>query len=828
MARKKTRNTPAASAAGPVISQRTREALALLVIGVCLYLLVSLFSFTLRPLGGDAVPSGGWANLGGVVGYYLSDGLLFVFGFAAYVLVLFALAHAVLQLMHREVEKMVLKSLGAVVFTSMVALLIAGPEGMAGACEASPYGGGGRLGANLSPKLQVAFGGSGRILLLIFGALFSLLLATEWLFSALLQSGVGGLESGWEKLRQVRANARESEDEEDEYEDDEYEYEDEEEEEEYEDEDDEYEDEEYEDEDEEEEEEDEEEPADDAAAEPVAEEAAAPAKVVVPEVRPKAVLRPRKPPARKPRRRSMPAIAPADSEYPFPPVDLFSVPEASDESETQDLVDRNKRAIERRLGSFKIGAKVVGVSQGPAVTQYEVRLEEGIKVSRITSFEPDLAAALRAVAVRVVAPIPGRDTIGVEVPNSERQTVVLRELLDVYGRADDLAIPLYLGKDVAGEAIVEDLATMPHLLIAGTTGSGKSVAINSILLSILMTRTPAQVRMILIDPKMVELQHYCKVPHLSCEVVSNMKKAPGVLAWAVEEMERRYATLSSVGVNSIKSFNKLGAEELEKRLGRPVPPADVFLPYQVLVIDELADLMAVSQKEVEEYIQRLAQKSRAVGLHVIIATQRPSTDVITGVIKANLPCQMAFKVNRKIDSRVILDTNGAEKLLGHGDMLYVPPRSHRVTRAQCTFVSEEEILAVVRFLDEKGPRAVYIPDLVQSNTGAKRSPRDRDDIYNDAVEVVLGQQRGSATLLQRSLSVGYTRATRLLEMMEEDGLVGPFVGSKSREVLLTLEEWQVREEAVADELAELADADGAEEWDEEQADEQASEEVVAD
>jgi len=387
------------------------------------------------------------------------------------------------------------------------------------------------------------------------------------------------------------------------------------------------------------------------------------------------------------------------------------------------------------------------------------------------------------------------------VPNAERKMVPIRDLLDQFGRVEELGIPLFLGKDVAGQSIVEDLARMPHLLIAGTTGSGKSVCINAILLSILMTRTPKQVRLILVDPKMVELQAYKNTPHLCCDVVTNMKKAPGVLQWAVEEMENRYALLSAAGVNFIKSYNRLGQQELERRLQREVESDRVYLPYIVIVIDEFADLMSVAANEVEDSIQRLAQKSRAVGMHVVVATQRPSSEVITGIIKANLPTQIAFKVNRRIDSRVILDSNGAEKLLGHGDMLYVPPGGGTMTRAQGAFVAEEELQAVVRFLEERGQGPSFLPELVQSQSSSRGGMAERDELYREAAEVILGQGRGSATLLQRALSIGYTRATRLLEMMEEEGLVGPFVGSKSREVLLTLDEWKERELAVAAELA---------------------------
>ena len=432
---------------------------------------------------------------------------------------------------------------------------------------------------------------------------------------------------------------------------------------------------------------------------------------------------------------------------------------------------------------------------GPTITLYELKLAESIRVTKIIGFEPDLAAALEAEAVRIVAPIPGKATVGIEVPNPKREMVLMRELLELADGADDMAIPLCLGKDSKGEPIIEDLSTMPHLLVAGTTGSGKSVCINTILLSILMTRTPEQVKLILVDPKQVEMQGYRKVPHLCCEVVTNMKKAPSVLQWAVDEMENRYSLLSAAGTKDIKSYNRLGEAELAKRLGRDPDPDRVRLSYVVIVVDEFGDLMNVAAKDIENLIQRLAQKSRAVGMHVILATQRPSSEVITGVIKANLPCQIAFKVNRKIDSRVILDNNGAEKLLGHGDMLYQPPGGASQMRAQGTFVSEEEQLAVVSYLEEQGQAPDFNQDLMQRQSSSRPSGADRDELYYQAVEVIVGQQRGSATLLQRALSVGYTRATRLLELMEEDGIVGPFVGSKSREVLLTLEEWNARREA---------------------------------
>lgn len=832
------------------LSERAKEILALLWIGFCLYALLSLATFALPVVVGEAIPRGEGRNLGGSIGHSIAWGLIFVFGRASYLLLVFGLLHAVLLFVRREMAHVVQKLLGVLVLTVMVAILLAGEDGLRGHTPMTPYGAGGRLGIALSPRLHQMLGGPGRILFVIFGAIVAFMLATDWLFSKVLARGAERVTLAAQRLRtrgegeeagtadaealavateprERKPRTRKT---------------------------------------------DKLEAADGAALPevavaklpPLADEpevgivvevpdpaekparkgkskeadAGEPLVATAPEpepdpepdeedeadvATPAASTAPRRIKITRPKKQKRSEVAqqtlPFNPAYPFPPIDLFREPRHSDDATTRELIEKNAEAIEKKLSSFRIEAKVVGVSPGPAVTQYEVRLAEGIKVSKIVTFEADLAAALMAVSVRVVAPIPGKDTVGVEVPNSERQIVVMRELLDQFARAEHLSIPLYLGKDVAGKPIVEDLARMPHLLIAGTTGSGKSVCINTILLSVLMTRTPEQVRLILIDPKMVELQAYRKVPHLSCEVVTNMKKAPGVLQWAVEEMEKRYALFSSVGVNHIATFNKLGKEEIEKRLQREIQPQEARIPYQVLVIDELADLIVVAQNEVEESIQRLAQKSRAVGIHVILATQRPSADVITGVIKANLPCQIAFRVNRKIDSRVILDVSGAEKLLGHGDMLYMPPGSQGLVRAQGTYVSDEEIKRVVDFLQSQGQQPSFLPDLVQSETGSrKRSPAEVDDLYEKAVEIILGQQRGSATLLQRALAVGYTRATRLLELMEEDGLVGPFNGSKSRDVVMTFEEYQAREAAMKEELARLAESGGGDEAEADEAD----------
>jgi DNA segregation ATPase FtsK/SpoIIIE, S-DNA-T family len=842
--RRGTRFVPLEDVPSPGLSPRAREVVALALCGFSLYMMLGLATFRLADVD-LPIPTDGMQNLGGAVGYYLSLGFVRTLGFAGFVPFLLLLGYALALFLGRTLERVTIKLLGGVVFAAMLAILFAGSDGLAVGVEMTPYGAGGLFGRVVSPRLETYFGGTGRLLLVGFGALVSLLIATEWMFSQLLLRVVAALDVAWRRLwrrpapaaagvgiadldeqeaalprrrrkkavadatggaeavefadegeepaedevaadadgappegapaagagrrRRRKASAADAELDADEADD-------------------------------------EAEDADEQPVEPPA--AAAPPVVVPPPTPPKPVIvTPPKPRPKPPKRRPSGQTLPFD-DYPFPPFELFGEAQMGDLGATAEVLEQGGQAIVQKLASFNLEAQVVAASVGPAVTQFELKLAEGIRVNKVTTFESDLAAALKAISVRVVAPIPGKDTVGIEVPNAERQKVYMRDLLDQFGRAEDLAIPLFLGKDVAGSPIVEDLARMPHLLIAGTTGSGKSVCINTILLSILMTRTPQQVKLILVDPKMVELQAYKRVPHLCCDVVTNMKKAPGVLQWAVDEMENRYALLSAAGVNHIKNYNRLGAQELEKRLKRE-PDADrVQLPYIVIVIDEFADLMNVAQNDVEALIQRLAQKSRAVGMHVILATQRPSSEVITGIIKANLPCQIAFKVNRRIDSRVILDANGAEKLLGFGDMLYMPPGGGALMRAQGTFVADDEMHAVVQFLEEKGQEPAFMPSLVQTQSSSRPSIADQDDRYHEAVEIILGQQRGSATLLQRAMAVGYTRATRLLELMEADGLVGPFVGSKSRDVLMTLDEWRAREAAMQEaEAAEAADAE---------------------
>ncbi|MFM7136791.1 MAG: DNA translocase FtsK, partial [Planctomycetota bacterium] len=420
-----------------------------------------------------------------------------------------------------------------------------------------------------------------------------------------------------------------------------------------------------------------------------------------------------------------------------------------------------------------------------------------------TNLADDLAIALRVPSVRIVAPIPGKNSVGIEVPNTTRQMVRLREVIEeTQSKSRSMKIPIFLGKDVAGNPMVVDMASMPHLLIAGRTGTGKSVCLNSIIVSMLMTRRPDEVRMLMIDPKMVELTPYKSLPHLMHPVVTDMKKAEAILAWAVEKMEQRYALLAKVGVRHLTQYNALGREELLKRINpaseEEAAAIPTTMPFIVMIADEIADMMMTAGKEIEAHIIRLAQKSRAVGIHLILATQKPTVDVITGLIKSNLPARIAFQVASRTDSRVVLDEMGAERLLGNGDMLFLSPGTSQILRGQGTFLSDEEIGRVMAAIGTSEPQ--YAAELVNlqpagaEEAAGKRAddPRDKDDLYDAAVEVIIREGRGSVSLLQRALGVGYGRGARLIDFMAEDGVVGEYKGSQAREVLITMEDWAAR------------------------------------
>jgi S-DNA-T family DNA segregation ATPase FtsK/SpoIIIE len=482
--------------------------------------------------------------------------------------------------------------------------------------------------------------------------------------------------------------------------------------------------------------------------------------------------------------------APA-SAYIFPAESLLDDQEAVDQVELDALLADKTETLERTLLSFRIEARVVEIQKGPVISMFEMELAPGIKLGRVRALEDDLAIALRARSVRIVAPLPGKNTIGIEVPNPIREMVRLKPLLHCR-EFDDAkqAIPVFLGRDNAGRPLVMDLARMPHLLVAGATGSGKSVCLNTIISSILFTRTPEQVKLILIDPKMVEMSMFADAPHLASPVVTDMKRAPGILEWAVNKMEERYKLLAKAGVRNIAAYNKLSDERLRARFGESVDAEDFprKLPFVVIVVDELADLMMVAAKDVETSISRLAAKSRAVGIHIILATQRPSTNVITGLIKANLPTRIAFMVSSKIDSRVIMDSNGAEQLLGQGDMLMLSPSQTGLLRGQCTFMSDEEVGLVMEAVKtESGP--IYERDLVQRRSESETDPCELDELYDAAVRFIIGTQRGSASLLQRKFAIGYTRASRLIDLMADEGVLGEYKGSQARDVEMTIDEW---------------------------------------
>ena len=485
----------------------------------------------------------------------------------------------------------------------------------------------------------------------------------------------------------------------------------------------------------------------------------------------------------------------SDYELPSPDLLLESEPFCFEEHEKD--VRRKAKILEKTFADFGFHVRVVEIQTGPVVAQFEVELEAGLRLSKITALADDLAIALRVPSVRIVAPIPGKNTVGIEVPNAQRQLVRLREVMEE-GSAivQAMRIPVYLGKDVAGNPMVVDLASLPHLLIAGRTGTGKSVCLNSIIASILMCRRPEEVRMLLIDPKLVELSPYMHIPHLMHPVVTDMRKAEAIMAWAVEKMEERYHLLARAGVRHLSVYNQLGEEELMER----IQPADeeeraqipVQMPSIVMVADEMADLMMTAAKEVEGHIIRLAQKSRAVGIHLVMATQKPTVDIITGLIKSNLPARICFEVSSRTDSRVVLDEMGAERLLGDGDMLFLRPGTSALIRGQGTYLSDDEIARVIDAVATSEPQ--YVNELVQlkaSDSGPEGRPLvNRDELYEAAVDVVVREGRGSVSLLQRALGIGYGRAARLIYYMAEDGIVGPYNGSQAREILLSLEEWE--------------------------------------
>jgi DNA segregation ATPase FtsK/SpoIIIE, S-DNA-T family len=487
-----------------------------------------------------------------------------------------------------------------------------------------------------------------------------------------------------------------------------------------------------------------------------------------------------------------PFIQKTYEDYVLPPLDLLEEPEedfnTDIESQVRGQIDQLSYAFE----NFNVDAKVVGAEPGPTITLFEIELGAGVKVNDIAKLRVDISRTLGVPNVRILSSMPGRQTMGIEVPNKVREVVRLKDLILRAGsKPHDMKIPLFLGKDSSGDAIVTDMADMPHCLIAGTTGSGKSVCVNDIIISILLTKRPDEVQMILVDPKMVEMTPYQELPHLMCPLVTEMSKAERILAWAVEKMEERYILFRDAKARDISSYNHLTRKQLIERFDPQTDEEEARipkkLPYIVIIVDELADLM-MTNREVEDHIVRLAQKSRAVGIHMVLATQRPQRDVVTGLIKSNLPARISFKVATGLDSRIILDQTGAETLLGKGDMLFLHPKTSKIYRAQGAYLEDEEIEAVIRHLKDVA-QPQFHPELMQLDR-IDLGEAPLDPVFDDAVRVVLENQRGSGSLLQRKLGVGYNRAQRLIEMMAEYGILGEHKNAQAREVMLTIEQWE--------------------------------------
>ncbi len=497
-------------------------------------------------------------------------------------------------------------------------------------------------------------------------------------------------------------------------------------------------------------------------------------------------------------------------DYELPPLSLLNDPEPFPVEDHEQKLREVAVLLEKAFLDYGVSVKVVGIHTGPVITQYEIALETGLRLNKVTNLADDLALNLKVPTVRIVAPLPGRNTVGIEVPNEIRQTVQLKELVSALAgtpKVSKFKLPLFVGKDVEGRPLAYDLATMPHLLIAGSTGTGKSVCLNTIIVSLLLTRRPDECRMILIDPKKVELSDYAQIPHLMTPVVKEDKKADAILAWAVDKMEERYEWLHRARVRNIAAYNELPFEEIARRVNpdsedelRAIPRK---MPYIVIVIDEVGDLMMKMKKEIEGNIIMLAQKSRACGIHLILATQRPTVDVVTGLIKSNMPARICFRVTNRSDSAVVLDEKGGERLLGMGDMLFL--QTGQLTRAQGAYVENEEIERVVAAIATDTP--TYDSELQNLKTREQMEAatnddsamgeklRERDPIYEQAVEIVIREQRGSTSLLQRALGIGYGKASRLIDYMAEDGIVGGFNGSNARQVMISPDEWDARKKA---------------------------------
>jgi len=744
------------------MSRGLREGGLILLGAIAVYLLISLATYAPSDPGWSRSGTGaGVANIGGVAGAWFADVFLFLFGYLAYLVPLMVGYAAWVFYRGRREEgdqhhELALRGIG-------FALTIAAGAGLATLYAMHPLSlpvtGGGVLGDVVAKGLVKPFNAVGAALFLL--ALFltgvTLFTGLSWLWLMDVTGRrtlevMGRVQARWQAYRDERAGQR----------------------------------------------------AREARAEdPVIEKKKEKIKEHVP-VRIEPVIKAAEPSVRAEKEKQIPLFTPAPSDGALPPLALLDAAEPSATRVSHEALEAMSRLVELKLNDFGIEAQVVAVHPGPVITRFELQPAAGVKVSQITNLAKDLARALSAISVRVVEVIPGKSVIGLEVPNEQRETVRLSEVLSSkeYDSAHS-PLSLALGKDISGHPVVVDLQRMPHLLVAGTTGSGKSVAINAMILSVLYKATAQDVRMILIDPKMLELSVYQGIPHLLAPVVTDMKDAANALRWCVAEMDRRYRLMAALGVRNIAGYNRKvkDASDAKEPLRDPLfkaqegqeAPALEHLPYIVVVIDELADMMMLVGKKVEELIARLAQKARASGIHLVLATQRPSVDVITGLIKANIPTRVAFQVSSRIDSRTILDQQGAEHLLGHGDMLYLAPGTGVPVRVHGAFVSDQEVHKVVEQLKVKG-EPNYLDEILNgegfdsgegggSYTGEDGGDAESDALYDQAVQIVTESRRASISGVQRRLKIGYNRAARMIEQMERAGVVGPLQSNGMREVI---------------------------------------------
>ena len=718
-------------------NHKANEIQAIILFGLALLILMCLVSFSFDDLARfTARPNVPVRNFAGLIGVYVGAALYIVMGISSYVIPLLILSWAVARLFGVTPQKVHFKIFGTffliLASSSLFSIFARGDNSFR-------FGLGGIVGLVFSDFLIKYLGKGGAFLVIGVLFLLSLLLATEFLLLPFLARLFNNFRKVSEDLKGRAAEKKE----------------------------------------------------------PLKFTVKRPAIKIMPEpVKP--AVNNVKPPAPKPVINIAPASAPSKPStlevaaakdravpgvYTLPGLDILDAPPPVEARKIAEDFEGNARILEETLRDFDIESKVVEINRGPVITRYELEPAPGVKIHRITALSDNIALSMKAQSVRIVAPVPGKGTVGVEVPNSSSTLVFLREVLDTkeYRNFKSKYLKLALGKDIAGTPVVADLGTMPHLLVAGATGSGKTVCLNTIITSMLFNSTPEELKFIMIDPKRVELAVFNDLPHLLSPVVTDTKKVAATLEWVVGEMDSRFQLFATSGVRNIDLYNeKFGKDPKQK------------LPFIVIIIDELADLMMVAQQDVESTITRLAQLSRAVGIHMIIATQRPSVDVITGVIKANFPARISFKVASKVDSRTVMDMNGADKLLGRGDMLFIEPGASRPVRAQCSLISDKEIERITSFIkNQRSPE--YIQDILElhKKPGAFKK-FEKDEVYEEAVKLILETGQASVSVLQRRLGLGYTRAARLIDMMEDEGVVGPYQGSKPREILTTLEEYQAK------------------------------------